>query len=151
MEYACDTSSTDQIARRIHPETKLAAMMNGLSEGDLSNENRVAFGASYYWVMELSGSMWEKVITPGDATGRSFTGEHDDGAITGYGSADVDGWPAGITGASGYGYRGGGYYGGQAYLSDFVPFSPIALRRFEAWSGGPRNAAYGFRAARTAL
>lgn len=150
MEYAWNTSSTDRMARRIDPETQSAIMMNGWDESALTDANRVQFGASYYWVMDLSGSMWEKVITPGDSTGRRFTGQHGDGTITGYGFADVDEWPAGITGTSGYGYRGGGYYGGQAYLSDFVPYSPIALRRFGAWSGGPRNAAYGFRAARSA-
>jgi len=150
MEYAWNTSSTDRMVRRIDPETQSAIMMNGWDESALTDANRVQFGASYYWVMDLSGSMWEKVITPGDSTGRRFTGQHGDGAITGYGFADVDEWPEGISGASGYGYRGGGYYGGQASLSDFVPYSPIALRRFGAWSGGPRNAAYGFRAARAA-
>jgi formylglycine-generating enzyme required for sulfatase activity len=150
MEYAWNTSSTDNLARRIDPSTQNAVMMNGLAEADLTDANRSAYGASYYWVMDLSGSMWEKVITPGDSTGRAFTGQHGDGDIDGYGFADVEEWPRGIRGASGYGYRGGGYYGGRAYLSDFVPFSPIALRRFGAWSGGPRNAAYGFRAARTA-
>jgi hypothetical protein len=125
-------------------------MMNGLDEGDLSDETRVAFGASYYWVMDLSGSMWEKVITVGDSTGRVFTGTHGDGEITGYGAANVDGWPEGISESTGYGYRGGGYYGGNATLTGFVPYSPIAFRRYGAWSAGPRNAAYGFRAARTA-
>ncbi len=150
IEYAWNTASTDRMARRIDPETQSAIMMNGLDESDLANANRVQFGASYYWVMDLAGSMWEKVITPADSVGRRFTGQHGDGAITGYGFADVDEWPEGISGAAGYGYRGGGYYGGQPYLSDFVPFSPIAFRRYGAWSGGPRNAAYGFRAARTA-
>jgi formylglycine-generating enzyme required for sulfatase activity len=150
IEYAWNTSSTDDLLRRIDPATHDAVMMNGLSEADLTDANRAAFGASHYWVMDLSGSMWEKVITPGDSTGRAFTGQHGDGVIDGYGFADVEQWPKGIKGTSGYGYRGGGYYGGQPYLSDFVPYSPIAFRRFGAWSGGPRNAAYGFRAARTA-
>jgi formylglycine-generating enzyme required for sulfatase activity len=150
IEYAWNTSSTDAMARRIDPETQSAVMMNGLDESELSSATREAFGASYYWVMDLSGSMWEKVVTIGDSTGRAFTGTHGDGAVTSYGRADEEGWPAGITNASGYGYRGGGYYGGTAYLADFVPYSPIPFRRYGAWSAGPRNAAYGFRAARTA-
>ena len=150
IEYAWNTSSTAQMARRIDPDTQAQTMMNGLTEADLTNANRAQFGASYYWVMDLAGGVWEKVITPGDSTGRRFTGQHGDGAITGYGFANVDEWPEGFSGASGYGYRGGGYYGDTAYLSDFVPYSPIAFRRYGAWSAGPRNAAYGFRAARTA-
>lgn len=100
--------------------------------------------------MDLAGSMWEKVVTPGDPAGRAFTGAHGDGAVIYEGEADVDGWPAGATEGAGYGYRGGGYYGRNATLSDFNPFSPVAFRRCGAWSGGARNAAYGFRAARTA-
>lgn len=149
LEYAWNTSSTDDVRRRIDPETQDAVMLDGHDEQALTDDNRRYFGASYYWVMDLSGSMWEKVITPGDSVGRSFSGAHGDGVLSGS-SADVESWPRGISGSAGYGYRGGGYYGEEAYLSDFVPYSPIAFRRFGAWSGGGRNAAYGFRAARTA-
>ena len=125
-------------------------MGRDLSPGDLNDENRELFGASYYWVYDLNGSMWEKVITVGDPVGRAFVGNHGDGTISYYGFADVDGWPSGYRDSEGgYGYRGGGFYGYNA-VSITNPYPPIAFRPYAAWSAGPRNSAYGFRAARTA-
>ncbi len=149
-EYPWNTSSIDEMALRIDPNTQEQVMLNGLAEADMNESNRAQFGASYYWVMNLAGSMWEKVITVGDEVGRSFIGEHGDGSITYYGYADVDDWPSGFQEVKGYGYRGGGYYGVKGEITDFNPFSPIGFRTYGAWSGGPRNAAYGYRAARTA-
>lgn len=149
-EYPWNTSSLDQMANRIDPVTQEQVILNGMTEADLTEENREVFGASYYWVMNLAGSMWEKVITVGDETGRSFTGVHGDGSISYYGYADVSDWPEGFREVEGYGYRGGGYYGVKGDITDFNPYSPIAFRTYGAWSGGPRNAAYGYRAARTA-
>lgn len=149
-EYPWNTSSMDEMVLRIDPATQDQVMLNGMTEKELDETTRVQFGASYFWVMNLAGSMWEKVITIGDEKGRSFTGEHGDGEISYYGFADVDDWPKGFTEVQGYGYRGGGYYGVRGEVTDFNPFSPIAFRKYGAWSGGPRNAAYGYRAARTA-
>lgn len=149
-EYPWNTSSIDQMALRIDPNTQNQIMLNGVTESDLTDENRHMFGASYYWVMNLAGSMWDKVITIGDEVGRAFTGTHGDGSISYYGYADVSDWPEGFREVKGYGYRGGGYYGVKGEITDFNPFSPIAYRTYGAWSGGPRNAAYGYRAARTA-
>ncbi|MBO6576590.1 MAG: SUMF1/EgtB/PvdO family nonheme iron enzyme [Rhodothermales bacterium] len=150
LEYPWNSADFDVMQRRIHPESQDAVMLNGLDESDMTEANRAQFGASYYWVMDLAGSMWEKVVTAGDEVGRAFTGNHGDGTVDSYGDADVAGWPSGYKASKGYGYRGGGYYGRAVSQSDFNPFSPIALRTYGAWSGGPRNAAYGFRAARTA-
>ncbi|MEP1032002.1 SUMF1/EgtB/PvdO family nonheme iron enzyme [Ekhidna sp.] len=149
-EYPWNTSSIDRMVNRIDPVTQEQVFLNGMTEADLTEENREIFGASYYWVMNLAGSMWEKVITVGDEKGRSFKGVHGDGSISYYGYADVEDWPEGFREVEGYGYRGGGYYGVKGDITDFNPFSPIAFRRYGAWSGGPRNAAYGYRAARTA-
>ncbi|WP_420315971.1 SUMF1/EgtB/PvdO family nonheme iron enzyme [Ekhidna sp.] len=150
QEYPWNTSSIDDMALRIDPYTQNQVMLNGLTEADLTESNRAQFGASYYWVMNLAGSMWEKVITVGDEVGRAFTGVHGDGSISYYGYANVDDWPEGFQEVKGYGYRGGGYYGVKGEITDFNPFSPIAYRTYGAWSGGPRNAAYGYRASRTA-
>jgi len=146
IEYAWNTSAVDDLRRRIDPHTQDVVMLDGKSESTLTNENRQHFGASYFWVMDLSGSMWEKVITPADSVGRTFTGTRGDGIVE-RGEATVASWPSGVRQSAGYGYRGGGYYGQDAYTSDFVPYSPIAFRRYGAWSGGGRNAAYGYRAA----
>ena len=71
-----------------------------------STSNRMQAGASYYGVMELSGNLWEKIITVGCPAGRAFTGNHGDGLLNGYGNADVDYWPL-ITSAGGMGNAGG--------------------------------------------
>lgn len=150
-EYPWNTTTIDQMVLRIDPTTQEQLMLNGMDESQLTEANREVFGASYYWVMNLAGSMWEKVITVGDEKGRSFTGVHGDGRISYYGYADVEDWPEGFREVVGYGYRGGGYYGEKGDITDFNPYSPIAFRTYGAWSGGPRNAAYGYRAARTAV
>jgi formylglycine-generating enzyme required for sulfatase activity len=150
-EYAWNTGRLDKMARRIDFRDQVMKMNWDVSLSDMTDENREIFGASYYWVFDLTGSMWEKVITVGDSLGRAFTGQHGDGNIDGYyGFANVKGWPSGFADSEGgYGYRGGGFYG-QNWISRTNPYPPIAYRPYGSWSGGPRNSAYGFRAARTA-
>ena len=86
---------------------------------------RVDSGASYYGVMDLSGNVYEMVVTVGEVAGRTFAGTNGDGTlVTGSGSALYDGnatndWPGisttlsqGISvaaAASGAGVRGGAY------------------------------------------
>jgi len=148
-EMAWNTSNLDLLARKIDGTTNYMENQKGLTEGDLNDQNRAVFGASYYWVFDLSGSMWEKVITVGDSVGRAFTGTHGDGNISYYGFADTEDWPHGFSDSEGgYGYRGGGHYG-DPWISNANPYSPIAHRPYAAWSAGPRNAAYGSRGART--
>lgn len=84
--------------------------LNGWSEEQLSDDTKAYFGASYYWVMDLAGSTWERVITIGHPKGRSFVGSHGAGRITYYGFATNEDWPQGITETGGFGFRGGGYY-----------------------------------------
>jgi hypothetical protein len=55
--------------------------------------------------MELSGNLWERVVTLGNATGRTFSGVHGNGTLTAGGAADVAGWPA----AAGTGWKGGSW------------------------------------------
>ncbi|MEO1096257.1 MAG: SUMF1/EgtB/PvdO family nonheme iron enzyme [Bacteroidota bacterium] len=147
-EMPWNTAGDRKMIRRINSKTHQMELPGGFDEGQLNNEIRELFGASYYWVMDLAGSMWEKVITVGDSVGREFEGQHGDGRVDYYGMANVKGWPSGYGESYGYGYRGGGYYA-KAHISEFNPYSPIAYRLYGAWSGGPRNAAYGYRAART--
>jgi len=147
-EMPWNTDNDDKLLRRIEVKTHMMNMPEGYDESMLNESNRPTFGASYYWVMDLAGSMWEKVITVGDSVGRSFTGQHGDGNIDYYGLANVADWPNEYGESYGYGYRGGGYYA-KAHVSNFNPYSPIAYRLYGAWSGGPRNAAYGYRAARS--
>ena len=70
-----------------------------------SSPSRTNSGAAYYGNMELSGNLWERVVTLGNATGRTFSGVHGNGTLTSSGEADVSGWPA----AAGTGWKGGAY------------------------------------------
>ncbi len=148
-EYPWGTSERAQIARIVDSEDKLG-LIHGYTEADLSDATLPYLGASYYWVMDLAGSVWERVVTPGDELGRQFTGRHGDGAPGYLGKATVEGWPRDDDHEGGYGYRGGGFYEQGQSFSDINPYSPVAYRPYGSWSGGPRYISYGFRCVRTA-
>ncbi len=148
-EFPWNTSSIERMKRNMQANGNIE-IEGGLTEAQLTEENRDMFGASFYWVMDLAGSMWERVITIGDEKGRSFTGVHGDGRLNYYGYANVSDWPSGIQDPGGYGFRGGGYYVYPMKYTEFNPYSPIAYRRYGGWSGGNRKEAYGARFARTA-
>ena len=59
-----------------------------------ASSNRKTSGASYYGVMDLTGNLWEPVVTTANAAGRSFSGKLGDGSLDGYtGLANTTGWP----------------------------------------------------------
>ncbi|MFH1244968.1 MAG: SUMF1/EgtB/PvdO family nonheme iron enzyme [Candidatus Omnitrophota bacterium] len=105
-----------------------------------SSSTRATSGAGYYGVMDLSGNLWKRPVTVGNATGRLFTGLHGDGALTTGGDANVNLWPA--VDAVGAGFRGGDWYGGatDARASD---------RSYAAYTDPVRVDFYGGRAVRT--
>jgi len=142
-QYPWGTTNKLSLQRGVNLANELV-MFNDMTEAELTDQNRAIFGASYYWVMDLAGSLWEKVVTIGDEKGRAFTGKHGDGRITGLGFANVPDWPKGFD-EGGYGYRGGGYYYHGRNYHGFNPHSPIAFRPFGAWAGGNRSIAYSTR------
>jgi formylglycine-generating enzyme required for sulfatase activity len=148
QEFVWGTSNYDQLERYVTEESE-TAMMGEWDESKLTDATRPVFGASYYWVMDLSGSVWEKVITIGNDIGRNFKGTHGDGILD-FGHATNADWPDSDDEKGGFGYRGGGYYQVGTYYSEFNPHSPIGYRYYGAWSGGPRYISYGFRGGRTA-
>ncbi|MFN9855453.1 MAG: LamG-like jellyroll fold domain-containing protein [Bacteroidota bacterium] len=88
------------------------AFTNAFNTGPLRNgifatssTGRATSGSGYYGNMELSGNLWERVVTVGNATGRTFSGVHGNGALTTGGASDVSGWPA----AAGNGWKGGSW------------------------------------------
>ncbi len=147
-EFVWGTNNYDELERYINPESE-AIFSNGINESDLNDANRPVYGASYYWVMDLSGSVWEKVITIGNPIGRAFKGTHGDGVLD-FGKATNEDWPSSDDEVGGFGYRGGGYYEVGTAYTDFNPHSPIGYRFYGAWSGGPRYISYGYRAGRSA-
>ncbi|MFZ9718338.1 MAG: hypothetical protein ACO3BD_03185, partial [Chitinophagaceae bacterium] len=78
-----------------------------------ASTTRTQSGASYYGIMELSGNLWEQVITIGRQTstspnsilGRNYTGTHGNGTLSSNGSANSSSWPT----TSGHGRRGGSF------------------------------------------
>jgi len=85
-----------------------------------SSTSRQEAGATYYGIMEMSGNLWERVVTIGNADGRAFTGNHGDGQLYVDGNAwGVPSWPGYIgvtvTGNTGHGLRGGSCETGNEY------------------------------------
>lgn len=148
-EFAWGSDNKDKLGRYVDEAGDLI-WEKGLDESRLTDSNRDVFGASYYWVFDLSGgALWERSITIGSPEGRAFTGTHGDGSLDFYGFATNADWPKGDTETSGWGFRGGGYYYFNRVYTEFNPHSPIAYRRFGAWAGGAREPAYGSRFVRT--
>ncbi|MDD5538726.1 MAG: SUMF1/EgtB/PvdO family nonheme iron enzyme [Candidatus Omnitrophica bacterium] len=105
-----------------------------------SSSSRTTAGASYYGLMEMSGNLWERCVTIGNATGRAFTGLHGNGTLDSSGNADVTNWPG--TGATGSGYRGGSW-------SYDTSLARVSDRSYAAVTASPRYSSYGGRFART--
>lgn len=68
------------------------------------SSTRATSGGGYYGVMELSGNLWERLVTVGNTQGRGFTGAHGDGDLT----TAPSNWPSSST-ATGVGFRGGNW------------------------------------------
>ena len=103
---------------------------------------RIAAGAGYYGAMDLSGNLWERTVTVGNSTGRSFEGRyHGNGALDSSGNPNVSTWPG--TAATGSGLRGGGWVfnSTNARLSDRFLATP---------SNSPRDINFGGRGVRVA-
>ena len=118
---------------------------------------RAKAGAGYYGNMELSGNLWEQVVTVGNATGRGFSGSHGDGALTSVSSYEGNAtnldWPGvnttsqdrGITAETGSGLRGGTFSTGVAASYELE----ISNRHVAAAGQATRLNSVGGRLART--
>jgi uncharacterized protein (TIGR02145 family) len=73
--------------------------------------NREQAGATYYGIMEMSGNLWERVVSVGNIDGRSFEGTHGNGILSNNGNANTISWSGlvsgEVSGALGSGSRGG--------------------------------------------
>ena len=143
-EFPWNSNNKNRLMRVVNTDGDLV-WIHSLTEADLNDNNRDQFGASYYWVMDLAGSVWERCVTIGDSTGRNYKGTHGDGMLTNYGFASNPDWPKGSTETAGFGFRGGGYYEHHMQYGSFNPHSPIGYRNFAAWPGGARTNAYSSR------
>lgn len=111
------------------------------------SSNRIEAGAGYYGVLELSGNLWERSVTLGNSSGRSFEGTHGDGSLSGNGHATNSDWPGEsggeVTGATGAGSRGGGWH----YSASF---ERVSDRNSAAYASTNRYTDSGFRGVRSA-
>ena len=104
---------------------------------------REASGAGYYGVMDLSGSLWDRVITIANSSGRSFNGSrHGDGILDASGDANVSSWPA--SSGAGAGFKGGAW-------NDAASSARVSDRSSAAVVSTDRASGFGGRGARTAL
>ena len=55
-EFVWGTDNYDLLERYVNENAELV-LTNELNESQLNDGNRATFGASYYWVMDLSGSV----------------------------------------------------------------------------------------------
>ncbi len=106
-----------------------------------SSSSRVAAGASYYGVMDMSGGLWERVVSLGSSAGRNFTALHGQGMLNTQGHANISGWPG--ENAIGSGFRGGHWRG-------TIHNMRISARDNASFETSLRNELFGFRAVRTA-
>ncbi len=124
------------------PSGALAGPMRcGIFSVNNTSNSREFAGASYYGIMELSGNLWEMVVTLGDPEGRLFAGTHGDGKLVNS-NADNSDWPNNGSGtALGIGFRGGAYTDNTIQISN---------RQFAAYGYYPRDNNQGGRGVRTA-
>lgn len=120
LDYFSDLSNEGKVNETKGPTRAnancnyISAAPNGPARCGLfatGSSSRLQSGASYYGVMELSGNLLERVVTVGNAAGRSFAGTHGDGVLSSSGNAENSDWPgyvtSQVTGSTGSGLRGG--------------------------------------------
>lgn len=151
---ATGTSNTGLTNETALPDTANANYNIGI-QGPLRVGNfarttttRERSGATYYGIMEMSGGVWERIVSVGDATGRTFTGAHGDGVLDSDGNATgVSNWPG--TDAVGSGFRGGVWDSPETYMQ--ISDRGVASLASSVRGGNSDNAGTrGFRAVRTA-
>ncbi len=79
----------------------------GIFSDHVDNDGRMACGATYYGIMDMSGNLWEQTVTVGNIPGRSYKGINGDGFLDYQGNGNIPFCPG--TTAEGTGFRGGSF------------------------------------------
>jgi formylglycine-generating enzyme required for sulfatase activity len=163
-EYAWGSTTINFVhngitSNNLLPNESYTSVLNGLCAGGLNSgstvygplrcgifatgsSGRASSGAGYYGVMEMSGNVWERVVSLGNTSGSAFNGTLGDGTITSLGLANQATWPSPTT-ALGTGYKGGAWntYGpnGQEIVS---------YRTFSTTADATRQYSFGGRGVR---
>lgn len=85
----------------------------GIFAASAVNATREETGGTFYGIMELSGNLFERLISIGAPDFRSFEGTHGNGSLTAAGAANVSTWPIGSTRTA---FRGGSYLNSSAFM-----------------------------------
>ena len=111
-----------------------------------SSTTRLGASSSYYGVMDLSGGLWKRPVTVGNSTGLGFSGTNGTGVLSTNGNATNSDWPGctsgEVTGATGAGFRGGGWSVGATYAR-------TSDRSSAAYTFASRYSDFGGRCVRT--
>ncbi len=110
--------------------------------------DRESSGAGFWGHMELSGNLFERIVTMHNVQGRAYTGLHGDGTLTPYGHASVADWPASVEPDSGTGPLGSGYRGGSYQIASNLMYT--SSRGYAGSLYAIQTLVPGFRGARTA-
>ena len=134
--------ATDPVGNASYLTTYNATLRVGIFA--TATSTRAEAGASYYGVLSLSGSGFEKIVSVGHIDGRGFTGTHGDGTLSANGYATNSDWPGyssgEVTDSAGYGFRGGHMTyaasyctiadrGRAAYDQNSLPYNAMRLAR----------------------
>lgn len=163
-EYAWGSTTINSVhngltSNNLQPNESYSSPLNGLCAYGLNSANtlygplrcgifatstsgRASSGASYYGVMEMSGNLYERVISLATTSGSAFNGTLGNGTITANGNADQATWPS-PTSATGTGYKGGSY-------STYAPYNDeqVSSRRTSVIVDAARNYTFGGRGVR---
>ncbi|MEM7038334.1 MAG: hypothetical protein AAF570_15220, partial [Bacteroidota bacterium] len=107
---ANDGTPTETVTNAIPPGSGICNYNNNGVAGPLrvgfngtGTTTRLQIGAGYFGACELSGNVWEYLVSATNTNGRGFTGLHGDGSLSPLGTANVTAWPT----QTGAGLRGG--------------------------------------------
>ncbi|MCS7073725.1 MAG: SUMF1/EgtB/PvdO family nonheme iron enzyme [Bacteroidia bacterium] len=141
-----DGTATEGVSDAIGPGQGIANYGNNIVLGPIrvgfaakATTNRFQAGATYYGVMEMSGNLWERVVTVSNAQGRAFTGLNGDGILTSAptpGLPNVPNWPDPVA-ATGSGFRGGSWNdaSGDLRISDRISAGATGSTRVSTYGG----------------
>ncbi|MEO6547730.1 MAG: SUMF1/EgtB/PvdO family nonheme iron enzyme [Ferruginibacter sp.] len=154
------TSSESQVRTSItnyintNDGSTIAGPLRGGYAADATSDRKRS-GGSYYGVMELSGNLWEPVVTTANAAGRSFKGNVGDGILSVLeGRANQPSWPgvansttvANTTGeveklfTAGIGMKGGSFVENyQSAVTSILAVPNYPVTRFDARGYGCRG------------
>lgn len=113
---------------------------SGIFAASAVNATRQETGGTFYGLMEMSGNLFERLISVAEPEFRTFDGRHGDGVLNAAGSANVPTWPTGFSRTA---FRGG------SYLNSFN-FMRVSDRSVSSDAALIGNSRLGGRGVRTA-